>query len=146
MSNEEGPATDVATTAVVIVNGASAKYADVIVFIPCHAVILIQCKSFYSDESSFVIEEEANKLNKEILALNKFARVPAGAYFRVLETKKKLNEDADLRGFYVLDTSSPTSLAPLFTPICHRSVHTNKEYKVVRSMHAKRLDERVKKQ
>lgn len=66
-------------------------YADIIVVIPCVAVILIQCK-FYDDSMSLtpeVIEEEAEKLREELKYLNLVAEVPDGAFFRVLHNVKK---------------------------------------------------------
>ncbi|CUF63702.1 Hypothetical protein, putative [Bodo saltans] len=130
-------------TAVVIVNGTGAQYADVIVVIPGVAVILVQCK-FSSNESRLDMGAEAEKLRHEIDALNGFADVPSGACFHVLATTKKPDENVDLCGIYVLDTSSPTSLAPLFTPIPHRAVPAKKEYKIVRSMKATRLGKRAR--
>ncbi|CUG89765.1 Hypothetical protein, putative, partial [Bodo saltans] len=140
VSNEENVAQ--MSNAVVIVNGSGAPYADVIVVIPKIAVILIQCK-FYGDNSRIKIREENEKLKPEIDALKTFAGVPAGAYFRVLATTKTLGENADLLGFHLLDTSDPTSLAPLFTPIHEPNVPADEEYKVVLSLTGTRVGPRA---
>jgi hypothetical protein len=111
-------------SALVIVNGAGAPYADVIVVVPRVAVILIQCK-FYGDSTQLTnLPEEAASLKVESAALNKVAKLPdalnatahAAYYFRVLATNKALNR-ADLGDFCCLNTSDATALAPLVTPI-----------------------------
>ncbi|CUI12908.1 Hypothetical protein, putative [Bodo saltans] len=81
-TRQEGAPVD---TAVVIVNGSGAPYADIIVVIPGVAVVLVQCKYYGPDTelTAEMIEHEADKLSAEFKALKTTARVPSDAFFRV---------------------------------------------------------------
>ena len=124
-------------TALVLVNASGAQYADVIAIVPGVAVILIQCK-FYAPTTPLAnIVQEATKLQAQIPALNRVAQLPGGRkvddsrYLRVLATNKTLRASKVPQELIYLNTSDPTALAPLFTPMHQRPV-SKKDFTEVR--------------
>jgi hypothetical protein len=112
-------------TALVLVNGAGAQYADVIAIVPGVAVILIQCKVCAPSTPLANIVQEAAILKTQIPALNRVAQLPGARkpevddsrYLRVLVTNKALHASEVPKDLCYLNTSDPAALAPLFAPV-----------------------------